>query len=405
MKKLLPLLVLYVVLISVFWRPTLEADEGRYVRYAENLASGHYAEPGLKLWNGPGYPLVLAPFVQLGAPVASARLLNAIFLCLSAGLVYGLLCRYVTKRVALTTALLMGLYAPFYPELVALLTEPLAVLLVSAMSFCIVKSVRDDSRVFSILAGMCFGYLALTKVLFGYVLVAGLVISTVFAFKKVVARKTLLTCAVGLLCCAPYLAYTYSLTGRPMYWSNAGGLSLYWMSSPYAGEYGDWTSPADVLENEGFEQHRPLFERIESMDCVEKDQVLRRAAIDNIKAHPGKFLSNWAMNVSRIWFCYPNSNKLQRPHTLGYIVFNAFLLVACLGCVIPLWRARKRLPSELVVLITFAAIFLAGTSLLSAVPRMMNPVVPVFFIVMGFTAGRLVEVRLRDGVSALMGKE
>ena len=141
------------------------------------------------------------------------------------------------------------------------------------------------------------------------------------------------------------------------------------------------------------------------MDYVEKDLVLRREAVANIKAHPDKFLFNWSMNVSRLLFCYPNSNKLQRPHTLGYIVFNAFLLVACLGCVIPLWRARKRLPSELVVLITFAAIFLAGTSLLSAVPRMMNPVVPVFFIVMGFTAGRLVEVRLRDGVSALMGKE
>ena len=117
-----------------------------------------------------------------------------------------------------------------------LLTEPLAVLLVSALSYCVVRSIRGDSRLFAVLAGLFFGYLSLSKVIFGYVLFVSLGVSALFFWKRTEVRKMLLACAVALVCCAPYLAYTHAVTGRPLYWSNAGGLSLYWMSTPHAGE-------------------------------------------------------------------------------------------------------------------------------------------------------------------------
>jgi len=124
-------------------------------------------------------------------------------------------------------------------------------------------------------------------------------------------------------------------------------------------------------------------------------EILPRA-VANMAAHPGKAAFNWAMNMSRLWFRFPNTNKLQRPHTLGYVLFNSALLAALGLCAYPLWRNRRRLPPEIWVLLAFAGIATGGSSLLSAVPRMLNPIVPVFFIVIGYTFGQLVEVRWKS---------
>ena len=46
-------------------------------------------------------------------------------------------------------------------------------------------------------------------------------------------RTIALVYALALVWCLPYLAHTYSLTGRWFYWGSSGGMSLYWMSTPY----------------------------------------------------------------------------------------------------------------------------------------------------------------------------
>ena len=40
----------------------------------------------------------------------------------------------------------------------------------------------------------------------------------------------------------PYQVYTYSKTGQILFFSNVSGETLYWMSTPYAGEMGDWNN-------------------------------------------------------------------------------------------------------------------------------------------------------------------
>jgi len=395
MKKLLPLLVLYLVIIAVFWRSELVNDENRYARYATNLTQGHYAEPGLRIWNGPGYPLVLTPFVLSGIPVRLAVFLNAVFLFSAVVLIRKTVQPYMSDRGSLVVAYAAGLYAPFFPEMVCLLTECLAVLLVSGFAYCATQALRRGSRPFLVAAGICLAYLALTKIMYAYVITTGLAVSVLAAAWSRSARRVLLMCVVALACCTPYLAYTYSVTGHAFYWGNSGGLSLYWMSTPHAAQYGDWTSPKEAIHDEAFHQHRELFSRIEASDYVERAKILRKEAVANILQHPGKAAFNWTMNMSRLWFCYPNTNKLQRPHTLGYMLFNTALLSALVLCVYPVWHSRRRIPAELWVMIAFAVVAVGGSSLLSAVPRMLNPIVPAFFIVIGYTFGQLVEVRLK----------
>ena len=55
------------------------------------------------------------------------------------------------------------------------------------------------------------------------------------------------------------------------------------------------------------------------------------------------------------------------------------------------------MPGELVVLIGLAIIFLVGSSFIYASQRFLMPLVPIFIIVIFFTAGNLLEIRFHRG--------
>jgi len=80
-----PFLLLYIVIILIFRDSALSDDEIRYQIYAKNLTHGYYAPPPPNdvIINGPGYPIILMPFVALNAPVMLVVLANALFYYLS----------------------------------------------------------------------------------------------------------------------------------------------------------------------------------------------------------------------------------------------------------------------------------------------------------------------------------
>ena len=60
-----PILFIYAFVLLNFGTSNLTGDEGRYIKFAENIIKGYFAEPNLQkgfLWVGPGYPLFLVPF-------------------------------------------------------------------------------------------------------------------------------------------------------------------------------------------------------------------------------------------------------------------------------------------------------------------------------------------------------
>jgi hypothetical protein len=382
--KLLPLLVFYLVVVLAARQYVSWPDEDRYLNYAGNLTKGFYAPPNtLDLWSGPGYPLLLVPFVKFGIPLVLAKLLNAVWLFGAVCFCCATLRRYMSARQSLVGAYLLGLYIPFLPEMPALLTESVSIFLVAALSYCVARWFRDRGWRYAILAGFFLGYLALTKVIFGYVIMAGLLFSLVLAKWSPTSRKSLVVCALGMVFCSPYLIYTYHLVGRPLYWSNAGGSCLYWLTNPRSGEYGDWRGDTDVFQREEFASHREFYRRLAPLNYVERDDLFKKQALENVRSHPGKFAFNWAINVARMVFNYPFSYKTQNPGSLFYMFPNAFLLSGLVVSVYPLWRTRKRLPGELTALIVFTLITLAGLSFSVGFARLINPLVPVFVLIIG----------------------
>jgi len=401
--KLSPLTAVYIAVILATQTNEFRGDEGGYVSFATNLTHGHYSPRGdVDLWWGPGYPIILAPFVLMGVPFLVPRLLNAAFLFFAVVYFYHSLRLYTSSKYLLPIAYVFGLYPPFLRFLGFLWTETLAVLLICGMTyhFCKLGQEGVGGRKHELLSGIYLGYLALTRVFFGYVILASLILSALaFLWKRrLVFKKALLVCLIAFAVCLPYLFYTYSLTGRVFYWSNSGGLQLYWMSSPYSDELGDWQfrDPAKG-HHDAVEKHLAFFEKVAKLPSVERDEAFRTAGIQNIVNHPFKYFTNWLANMGRLFFDYPYSYGPQSTRTYFYMMPNMFIFVFMVLTIYPAWRRRSATPTELHLLLGFALITIAGNSLLSAYTRffcILVPIVGAFMIVVLVNARSVTSLEL-----------
>jgi Dolichyl-phosphate-mannose-protein mannosyltransferase len=365
-------------------------DESGYLRLADNLLHGRYLvgradqiAAGFhypNLWFGPGLPVVLAPFVALDVPLEVTRLLGPLFVFLAAFLLYRLLRLRVSSRAALAGGLALGLYVPVYTVLQHLHSETLALLLIVAMMYGTTRYLEGGRPAHLLVAGLSLGWLALTRVAFGWVVIALLLVALVWwaLQRSAAARRFAAVCAVALAVTVPWLAYTYSVTGKPLYWGASGGLSLYWASSPYEGELGDWHQAREVFSDQRLARHRPLFTSLIGRPLADQDEALRRAGLDNIRTHPGKYAENVAANVSRMWFGFPYSFRAEGLKALVFVLPNAFMLAALVGSLaLLMWRRAPSLPTEAIPFVAFAVAAFSLHAVLSAYPRMLFPVIPV----------------------------
>jgi 4-amino-4-deoxy-L-arabinose transferase-like glycosyltransferase len=387
------LLGIYVAAMLVL--PTAEGwagDEPAYLELARNIANGHYRDgspdgplnmcfPGWQtpdLWYGPGYPAFLAPFAAMGLPVSVIRLVGPLLLLASVLLFYRLLLETVDRRAAFLGALGLGLFVPFYRYLPHLHSEFLALVLVVAAMLAITRFVRSGSRAAGVAAGVALAGVALTRVAYGWVLTILLVVFAAWWLLRrgSTARRLAVATGLALVLCMPWLAYTYSVTERPLLWATSGSLSLYWMSSPYPDDRGDWHCASDVFSREWLAPHRPFFTAHADDPPVEQGRALERQARRHIVDHPGKDLENVAANASRIVFNAPYSRRPLDLRSLVFIVPGALLVGLLALAVGRLARVRRRLPPEWPAFALFAAAAFAVHLPISAYVRMLIPIVP-----------------------------
>lgn len=404
----IPFLLAYAAIVLLFQQEQLTVDEPSYLAFANNLLHGFYSPPppDLDLWHAPGYPLLLTPFVALKAPLTLLRLLNAGLLYASLLLFYQLMIKLVSRNKALAGAIFLGCYWLAFKGLPVLMTETLVFFLITAALLAAEKYFRNEGKATGslLLLGFLLGYLCLTKFLFGYVMVVMILFTAVQWLRgKVLYKKALYASLLAFLFTIPYLLYTWNLTGRAFYWSNAGGANLYWMSSPVAGEYGDWFNEelepnwsVDGIVPGAAEQlqknHGRDMAELKQLSGVAKDDLYKKKAWENIRQHPGKFLGNWLANTGRLIFNFPYSYRKTGPGLL----FNALPHLLALLLAIPLIRrARQKkleIPFFLRYMLLLVLIYFAGSTLLSALIRMFYVVFPVLAVALVYlwdrTAGR-----------------
>jgi 4-amino-4-deoxy-L-arabinose transferase-like glycosyltransferase len=389
-SSLLPILGAYTLISAVKPHPS-GTDEGTYVAYARNLTHGFYAQthslnPSAYLWHGPGLPGLLAPLVALHVPLGLMRILVGPVLLFAAFVVFNRLARlYVSAPTALIATYGLALYLPFFTVVGNIFVEPLATLCFTLAVFFMVRSFRGGRRD-HLWAGVALAVLALSRVEYGYVLLAALLLSGVWLLvsrRSPMARRGTLATAVALLLCTPWLAYTYSLTSKPFYWGNSGGLSLYWMSAP--GNLGDWHSGKEVFALPQLAADRPLFTALERLKPLDQDQRLQHVAFQNIRNDPAHYLANVVNNVDRLVFNSPYSftNKnsplsftREKASSVIYAVPNALLLGLLAIALVVAVRMRRQLRAEVLPIAVLVTLGFAVHVPLAGYARFVTPLVP-----------------------------
>ena len=364
----LPFLLLYIVFILILHSNNMWGDEMKHYIEAQNLLHGFYSPPApyVEIRNGPGYPILIAPLVALHVPIIWMKLLNAVFLYLSIVFLFKAMMEFVSFRKALIIGLFWGCYYNSLDFVALLFSESFAVFLVSLLSFFLIKAFRAQdskpSRKYIYSSGITFGFLVLTKIIFGYVLmfmIIGCALLWLLNRHAANYKRGILILMIAFISVTPYLCYTYYLTGRLFYWGTSAGNNLYWMASLSENEYGNWfpdpgpegTSSLSNVFKKGPEQnggtlnlqnrtnyipgtedsikayHQKNFEEINKYTGTERDDAYKKVVMRNIKANPRKIIENCISNIGRILFNYPYSYTAQKPGTLIRFPLNGTIAV------------------------------------------------------------------------------
>jgi hypothetical protein len=412
----LPLLAVYVVLILVFSADALRGDESRYLSYVENLLRGFYtdrANPDLS--NGPGYPLVLLPFIFLDLPLIIPKLFNAIFLVLGLYYFYRTLQFYINDKYSLLIALLLGIYPPLLRWMIFLYTESIVFMLMTALiyHFCYMFKREQHWWKSMFWASLLLGFLILTKIIFFQVTVLCALLALVgFTLKRSRNYKQVLFVFGGaMVFISPYLFYAFSVTGKPFYLGTRGGEILYHRSSPYDDEWGNWFSENYVLNPEQINEqddspygdisqlsanHRDFYLSIQSLSNMEKDSAFKARAIENMKAYPQKYIKNTVANVGRFLFNYPISYRTQNLNAYGYLIPNMFIVVLFTLSIFLAILFRLRISFEVKSQVLFGLVYCGAMILLGGKSRYFIIAVPSLILFCAYIYANNLTVSLID---------
>lgn len=396
----IPLLGTYLIVVLVLAPSLVElselGDERRYLRYAGNLAQGFFTEAqNPELRNGPGYPLVLMPFVALKISLLVPRLLNAFFVFAGVIYLYKTLSFYTKKKYALIFSYLVGLYPPLIRWMYALYSEPLAFMLICGLLFHFCKLYQDEKiyRKQVVFASLYLGFLVLTKIIFLQVMMLSLILLLgllVFKRNSLIVKSTFIIFG-GFVFVSPYLVHAYSLTGKLFYVGTGGGATLYHRSTPYENEWGNWFAAERVLGTDNQSKfyrdlsklsanHREFYLQLEPLSHMERDSVFKAKAIENMMKHPKKYLKNTVSNIGRLLFHYPFSYRDQNLTAYGYLVPNMFIIVLWILSLYPAFLVRKEIPFEIRASLVFILIYAGGIVLLGGRGRNFIPMVPILVL-------------------------
>ena len=163
-------------------------------------------------------------------------------------------------------------------------------------------------------------------------------------------------------------------------------MSLYWMSTPYPEENGDW-HPFANLESHDEEivaRHKTFLDSIKDLSPIEKDIILKKRALENITNYKLKYFKNWISNLGRIFFEYPHDSQKLYGKQLIYAFPNAIFFISFLITFFISVFSFRRIETPILILGLFTTVYLVGISFLSSYHRFLYPVYPITLVWIGY---------------------
>ena len=191
-----------------------------------------------------------------------------------------------------------------------------------------------------------------------------------------------------------------------MYWGT-GSSNLYWMTTPYNDEYGDWKEDLNLgtiragnynipgADDTLKARHGADFKEISRYKGIEQDDAYWRIALKNIKSHPFKYAENIIYNTGRLVFHYPFSYAVQRPKVLLVFPINAIVFTLILLCLVPTIINWRKILYPLRYMLVFCFIYLALSSLVGAYVRMFTVIVPILLFWFAFIIQKSLVLKIK----------
>jgi hypothetical protein len=377
--------IFYIALVLHTHDYMLEGDEIRYVEDAVHLREGSFIQDNQRVINGPGYPIMLMPFVGHHESWIWARFVNVACVTGAVWILFGFICRRTNPYWALASASAVGFNPSILKWVPTLMCEPVSLFCVTAVMASF-ERVIDAPRLrwaWIFLCSLSFAWLVMNKVIFGYVAMVGLALSCVAWLLHKPWRdawlRTAIICAGTLVLCLPYLMHTSAKTGKLMCWSTTGGEMLYWMTSTRPGEDGHWHDWVEVQDRPELLPQREFYLNTFKENGPERDRLLSARAKEQLAANPTGVLYNWVCNQCRIWFAFPRSFEVEKLNRIAYIIWNSPLLLGLILCISLGWRRWISIGPIPSILMGLAVVYLGGQSLAPAQPRYLVVVLPLIW--------------------------
>ena len=415
-----PILAIYLGIVAKFAANEPLGDGIRFWAYAGNILKGTYATPEVGMLHmGPGYPMLLSIFRGLDIPIIIAISFNAILLFAACIYLYKIISQFLSSKVAIVIIYVFAFWDPFLLYWMhKLYSEPLVVFIIVYTIYHLLDFYKTHHTKTLLKISAALAYVALTKVIFGYVLLVFLILSAIIYVitKQKVFHKNILIVGLALLFCLPYLAYTYKETGKLFYWGNSGGELLYWTASPHQTDLGEWHTGGSLMNDffaqryhlsgidtslvyevnkliadRIYEDHKTFKEKLNGLGAYSADALYKQEALKNIKANPVNFIKNWIMNIGRITLGYPHALYAKPPFSsfmsLLNIIKSSFLVIFFISSLFFSLTILKKIPSVYWSILLFGMIYFGGVSLLAAQSqRFLIPILPILFIWIGHLA-------------------
>lgn len=414
----LPILVIFLFIIFFLGENIPLSDGIRYWQTAEDIIHGFKGKSikeSFLLLNGPLYPIILSLFKIIGFSVKGCIYLNALFLYVGFTLFLKALLNFFNKNLSLLITYTLLLIDPFLFYWAAkLYSEPLSIMFVGIILFYSYKVFKKQNKIDLLILSFSIAFLILTRVLFAYVFSSLTILFLVLSLFKGQKFNNLSfkICSLAMLICIPYLIFTYSVTKKVFFWASNGGDVLYWTSSPYMSDLGEWhTFPIihehfasryknfsgldsiylheinEIIISKINNNHYETSKLIENKNRIEKDEILKSLAIKNIRNHPFSFIKNWILNSSRLIFGFPHAIYFKPPYSPLFSVFNtiksSIIFVLFFLSILFSFLNKFKIYPILIFFLLIIMFYLGGQSMLAVQSqRALLPIYPIiiFFI-------------------------
>ncbi len=392
-------LLLRIALVFYHGDNEIRSDAAAFYQLACNIADGkgfsandYKGEPQPSAHGYVIYPCFLAILLYLfDARLIEIGIAQAIIDTLSCLLVFFIACRFTRNgvRTGLLASFAYAIYPPFIFSTGTAMTETLNTFVMVALAFVLVVAMRREWHYY-VLAGLLMGFAILSRP-------ALLAFPFMFALVLVLSRnwvKGWLTKAVVFVVCSyiaisPWTIRNYIMLHKFVPVTTNFGMPFWGGTGPADGVcLGGPGYPVDTKERnlynhplipdvseKTYQKITSLQQRLAKMNEVDRDNALRKEAIKEIRANPGRYVMLVPRKFVRFWFNLWHDHPASTASIVVAVINAIIFVMAILG-----WRGQSVDVTYKSVTLAVVVYHTAIYSIIYSTVRFSYPVMPLIII-------------------------